>query len=114
MMSRAGRGSRLGALAIAALTLPMCLAAGSARAQIGGCTPDLTGSVFVELETSLGTIPIELFPNTAPLTVQNFLTTSEPDAERQVQIEATMKFLEHVVRDEDYFTGKRVQKFLTQ
>jgi len=55
----------------------------------------------------------QLFPGATPddsVTVQNFLTTSEPDAERQKQIEATMKFLEHVVRDEDYYTGNRIQK----
>jgi cyclophilin family peptidyl-prolyl cis-trans isomerase len=50
-----------------------CLAPGSGRAQIGGCVPDLTGSIVVNVSTSLGTIPIELFPNTAPVTVQNFL-----------------------------------------
>ncbi len=54
----------------------------------------------------------QLFPGATPgesTTIQNFLTPEAPDAERQTQIEKTMKFLEHVVRDEDYYTGKRVQ-----
>ena len=38
------------------------------------------------------------------------LATTEPDAERETQIESTMSFLEHVVRDEDYYTGNRIQK----
>ncbi len=57
----------------------------------------------------------QLFPGASAdesITVQNFLATTEPDAERQEKIDATMKFLEHVVRDEDYFTGKRIQKAL--
>ena len=55
----------------------------------------------------------QLFPGATPddsVTVQNFLATTEPDAERQKQIEETMSFLEHVVRDEDYYTGNRIQK----
>jgi cyclophilin family peptidyl-prolyl cis-trans isomerase len=56
------------ACATALLLLPL-----SAEAQIGGCVPDESGSIFVELDTSQGSIVIELFPNTAPLTVQNFL-----------------------------------------
>jgi phenylpropionate dioxygenase-like ring-hydroxylating dioxygenase large terminal subunit len=55
----------------------------------------------------------QLFPGATPddsVTVQNFLATSEPDPERQTQIDGVMKFLEHVVRDEDYYTGKRIQK----
>jgi len=57
----------------------------------------------------------QLFPGDTPeesTTVQNFLTLSPPDAARQEQIEKTMRFLEHVVRDEDYHTGKRVQRGL--
>lgn len=57
----------------------------------------------------------QLFPGATPdesVTVQNFLATSEPDAERQTQIESTMQFLEQVVRDEDYYTGNRIQKAL--
>jgi cyclophilin family peptidyl-prolyl cis-trans isomerase len=56
------------AWATALLLLPL-----SADAQIGACVPDESDSIFVELDTSLGPIVIELFPNTAPLTVQNFL-----------------------------------------
>jgi len=55
----------------------------------------------------------QLFPGATPdesVTVQNFLATTEPDAERQTQIESMMSFLEHVVRDEDYYTGNRIQK----
>ena len=55
----------------------------------------------------------QLFPGATPdesVTVQSFLAASEPDAERQTQIEGVMSFLEHVVRDEDYYTGNRIQK----
>jgi phenylpropionate dioxygenase-like ring-hydroxylating dioxygenase large terminal subunit len=55
----------------------------------------------------------QLFPGATPeesVTVQNFLATTEPDAERETQIESTISFLEHVVRDEDYYTGNRIQK----
>lgn len=54
----------------------------------------------------------QLFPGATPersVTVQHFLTTTAPDDARREVIDATMKFLEHVVRDEDYFTGKRIQ-----
>jgi cyclophilin family peptidyl-prolyl cis-trans isomerase len=50
-----------------------CLTPDAGRAQIGGCVPDLSGSIAVDVSTHLGTIPIELFPNMAPVTVQNFL-----------------------------------------
>jgi len=55
----------------------------------------------------------QLFPGATAdesVTIQNFFATSEPDAERRTQLEGMMKFLEHVVRDEDYFTGNRIQK----
>ena len=55
----------------------------------------------------------QLFPGPnadESVTVQNFLTTSEPDDERKAAIAGVMKFLEQVVRDEDYFTGNRIQK----
>jgi phenylpropionate dioxygenase-like ring-hydroxylating dioxygenase large terminal subunit len=55
----------------------------------------------------------QLFPGASPdesLTVQNFLATAAPDAERRAKIAETMRFLEHVVRDEDYFTGRRIQQ----
>jgi hypothetical protein len=57
----------------------------------------------------------QLFPGATAdesITVQNFLAMTAPDAERQKEIDATMKFLKRVVRDEDYFTGKRIQKAL--
>jgi len=44
------------------------------------------------------------------VTVQNFLAAFEPTEELQPVIEAQMKFLLHVVRDEDYFTGNRIQR----
>jgi cyclophilin family peptidyl-prolyl cis-trans isomerase len=53
---------------LAAIALP-----GGAAAQIGGCTPDLSGAIEVEIQTDLGSIAIELYPNMAPITVQNFL-----------------------------------------
>ncbi len=55
----------------------------------------------------------QLFPGATPeesVTVQNFLATAEPDTERQSQIETVMNFLANVVRDEDYYTGNRIQK----
>jgi cyclophilin family peptidyl-prolyl cis-trans isomerase len=58
------------AMAIAIVTLP---GGRPAEAQIGGCVPDLDNSIRVDMETSLGTIPLELFPEMAPVTVQNFL-----------------------------------------
>jgi len=55
----------------------------------------------------------QLFPGATPeqsVTVQNFLATFEPDEESMVAIEKTMDFLLHVVRDEDYATGNRIQR----
>jgi len=55
----------------------------------------------------------QLFPGATAdesITVQNFLATAEPDAERREQIDAMMHFLLGVVRDEDYHTGHRIQK----
>jgi phenylpropionate dioxygenase-like ring-hydroxylating dioxygenase large terminal subunit len=55
----------------------------------------------------------QLFPGPSAdesLTVQNFLASGAPDDERRAKIDEMMRFLEHVVRDEDYFTGKRIQK----
>ena len=57
----------------------------------------------------------QLFPGPTPdesITVQNFLTLEAPDAERQALIDKTMRFLERVVRDEDYYTGNRIQQAL--
>ena len=55
----------------------------------------------------------QLFPGDTPdtsVTVQNFLAVGEVDDERREQITQTMAFLEHVVRDEDYYTGNRIQR----
>ncbi len=55
----------------------------------------------------------QLFPGAdadTSVTVQNFLATQAPDDERQSMIDGMMKFLLHVVRDEDYFTGKGIQR----
>ena len=55
----------------------------------------------------------QLFPGRTPeesLTVQSFLATEEPTPAQQEKIDQTMAFLLHVVRDEDYFTGNRIQK----
>ena len=43
------------------------------RAQIAGCVPDTSDAVYVEVQTSVGDMVFELYPNMAPLTVQNFL-----------------------------------------
>jgi phenylpropionate dioxygenase-like ring-hydroxylating dioxygenase large terminal subunit len=55
----------------------------------------------------------QLFPGKTAdesVTVQNFLTTKAPDEARKTAIEGIMKFLEHVVKNEDYYTGNRIQK----
>ena len=57
----------------------------------------------------------QLFPGDTPgtsVTIQNFLATFEPDEEAQVLIDKQMEFLMHVVRDEDYYTGNRIQRAL--
>ncbi|MHC4178618.1 MAG: peptidylprolyl isomerase, partial [Planctomycetota bacterium] len=46
-------------------------------AQIGGCTPDLSDAIEMEIQTNLGPIAIELYPNMTPVTVQNFLDYAE-------------------------------------
>jgi phenylpropionate dioxygenase-like ring-hydroxylating dioxygenase large terminal subunit len=55
----------------------------------------------------------QLFPGATPdesVTIQNFLATEAPDEPRREAIAGLMKFLDHVVRDEDYHTGKRIQR----
>ena len=55
----------------------------------------------------------QLFPGDTPetsVTTQNFLATFEPDDEALATIDKTMDFLMHVVRDEDYYTGNRIQR----
>ncbi|MEL6891925.1 MAG: aromatic ring-hydroxylating dioxygenase subunit alpha [Actinomycetota bacterium] len=53
----------------------------------------------------------QLFPGDTPdtsTTIQNFVTTSEPDDELLETAAKTKAFYDHVVRDEDYFTGLRI------
>jgi carnitine monooxygenase subunit len=55
----------------------------------------------------------QLFPGDTPetsVTVQNFLATFTPDEETMTLIDKQMDFLMHVVRDEDYYTGNRIQR----
>jgi nitrite reductase/ring-hydroxylating ferredoxin subunit len=57
----------------------------------------------------------QLFPGEAvgeSQTIQSFLAVGEPDEARRAAIEETMRLLLHVVRDEDYFTGLRIQRAL--
>jgi len=57
----------------------------------------------------------QLFPGATPdtsTTVQHFLAVEEPDDEQQELITKQMDFLLRVVRDEDYFTGRRIQRAL--
>ena len=66
-------GRRTGfARALVALGLVLAAAAAPARAQIGGCTPNFSGRIYYVIQTPLGKIPIELYPNMAPQTVANF------------------------------------------
>jgi hypothetical protein len=55
----------------------------------------------------------QLFPGDTPdtsVTTQHFLATFEPDAEQLALIDKQMDFLLRVVRDEDYYTGNRIQR----
>jgi phenylpropionate dioxygenase-like ring-hydroxylating dioxygenase large terminal subunit len=57
----------------------------------------------------------QLFPGAGAgesLTIQSFLATGEPDEAQRAAIDETMRFLEHVVRDEDYATGFSIQRAL--
>ncbi|HVN02416.1 MAG TPA: aromatic ring-hydroxylating dioxygenase subunit alpha [Caulobacteraceae bacterium] len=45
-------------------------------------------------------------------TTQIYLTETEPTTEAAAELDAQFKFLEHVVRDEDYATGLRQQRAL--
>jgi phenylpropionate dioxygenase-like ring-hydroxylating dioxygenase large terminal subunit len=54
-----------------------------------------------------------LFPGTTPddsVTVQTFLHTQPADADQARVVAEKMEFLKYVVRDEDYYTGIRIQK----
>ncbi|MEM7412240.1 MAG: peptidylprolyl isomerase [Myxococcota bacterium] len=66
------RESRLRALAWLACAALWALPA-TTHAQIAGCVPDLSGAVYVQVNTNMGLMTLELYPNTAPNTVQNFL-----------------------------------------
>ncbi len=55
----------------------------------------------------------QLFPGDTPetsVTTQHFLAVDAPDGDRMNVIEKQMDFLMHVVRDEDYYTGNRIQR----
>lgn len=55
----------------------------------------------------------QLLPGDSPdtsHTIQNFLTRFEPDEAHLDAIEGQKDFLMHVVRDQDYYTGNRIQK----
>ena len=55
----------------------------------------------------------QLFPGDTPetsVTVQNFLAAFEPTDENRQTIADQMAFLLKVVRDEDYYTGLRIQR----
>jgi len=57
----------------------------------------------------------QLFPGARPgesVTIQSFLATREPGESERAAIAETMRFLEHVVRDEDYATGLGIQRAL--
>ncbi len=58
--------------ALVCLALAFTAAAAPAHAQIGGCTPNFSGSIVYVIETPLGDIPVQLYPNMAPQTVANF------------------------------------------
>jgi nitrite reductase/ring-hydroxylating ferredoxin subunit len=57
----------------------------------------------------------QLFPGSTPgssLTIQNYFVAAEPSDERRAEAERTAEFLEMVVREEDYYTGLRLQRAL--
>ncbi len=57
----------------------------------------------------------QLFPGTTPdesITIQNFLSVDERDPASMKPVDEQMAFLLDVVRDEDYATGKRIQRTL--
>jgi cyclophilin family peptidyl-prolyl cis-trans isomerase len=58
--------------ALVCLGLALAAAAEPAHAQIAGCTPNFSGRIFYRIQTPLGDIPLELYPNMAPQTVANF------------------------------------------
>lgn len=57
----------------------------------------------------------QLFPGETPddsITIQNFLHTKPSDEDQVQKVEEVMAFLMHVVADEDYYTGRRIQRTL--
>src|SRR5262245_49801637 len=58
--------------AFACLVFALAAGAAPAQAQIGGCTPNFSGAIVYLIRTPLGNIPVQLYPNMAPLTVANF------------------------------------------
>lgn len=62
-----------------------------------------------------GVMVSQLFPGETPLesyTIQNYVLEKAPTEEQAVAAKAQFKFLETVVKDEDYATGLRLQKAL--
>jgi nitrite reductase/ring-hydroxylating ferredoxin subunit len=60
-----------------------------------------------------GALVSQLFPGDNPdrsITIQSYLIDHEPTAEELELAEGQASFLEHVVRDEDYYTGLRIQR----
>ena len=57
----------------------------------------------------------QLFPGKTvdtSVTIQHFLVPNEPDDAQKEALDGWMQLLMKVVRDEDYYTGKRIQKAL--
>lgn len=55
----------------------------------------------------------QLFPGETveeSITVQHFVHTEPPNDAQTKAVAERMAFLEHVVRDEDYYTGRRIQR----
>lgn len=62
-----------------------------------------------------GVMLSQLFPGDTPgtsITIQNYLMAEKPTAEQAELAHEQFKFLEHVVRDEDYATGLKQQRAL--
>jgi len=60
-----------------------------------------------------GALVSQLFPGDnadRSLTIQSYFLDHEPDDEERELAEKQADFLEHVVRDEDYYTGLRIQR----
>lgn len=62
-----------------------------------------------------GVMLSQLFPGDTPLssyTIQNYVLEKAPTAEQEVAADQQFKFLETVVKDEDYATGLKLQRAL--